>query len=65
MGEFVMEKKINEVKICVPQGFFGGYCSDCIYWEEYNRSSDGRVYCSLYEEWFYPSERRGCFIRVD
>ena len=65
MGEFVMEKKINEVKICIPQGFFGSYCSDCIYWEEYNRLSDGRVYCSWYDEWFYPSERRGCFIRVD
>lgn len=58
-----MKNKVNEIKtkICSPKGFFGGNCSDCIHWEEYNRASDGRAYCSYYDNWYYPSERRGCF----
>ena len=59
-----MKNKANEIKtkICIPKGFFGGNCSDCIYWEEYNRNSDGRAYCSYYDDWYYPSERRNCFV---
>ena len=43
-----MKNKANEIKtkICIPKGFFGGNCSDCIHWEEYNRASDGRAHCS-------------------
>ena len=63
IGVSIMKNKINEIKIkiCIPKGFFGGNCSDCIHWEEYNRASDGRAHCSYYDNWYYPSERRGCF----
>ena len=56
-----MKNKANEIKtkICIPKGFFGGNCS--VHWEEYNRASDGRAHCSYYDNWYYPSERRGCF----
>lgn len=56
-----MKKNVNEMKIRIPQGFFGGNCSDCTHWEPYNRASDGRAYCDHYDNWYYPSERRGCF----
>ena len=55
-----MKKKINEVKICIPQGFFGGNCAGCQYWEDDNKRFDGRAYCSYYEDWFYPSEMHSC-----
>ena len=63
IGVSIMKNKANEIKtkICIPKGFFGGNCSDCIHWEEYNRDSDGRAYCSYYDNWYYPLERRGCF----
>ena len=50
-----MKNKVNEIKtkICIPKGFFGGNCSDCIHWEENNRASDGRAYCSYYDDWYY------------
>ncbi len=30
-----MKNKVNEIrtKICIPKGFFGGNCSDCIHWK--------------------------------
>ena len=67
IGVSIMKNKANEIKtkICIPKGFFGGNCSDCIHWEEYNRASDGRAHCSYYDNWYYPSERRGCFARKE
>ena len=48
-----MKNKANEIKtkICIPKGTFGGNCSGCRYWEEYNRDSSGRAYCSYYDDW--------------
>lgn len=57
-----MANKSKETKIRIPQGFFGGNCAGCRYWEEYNKRFDGRAYCSYYEDWFYPSEIHGCLI---
>ena len=38
IGVSIMKNKINETKtkICIPKGVFGGNCSGCRYWEEYN-----------------------------
>ena len=62
-----MKNKANEIKtkICIPKGAFGGNCSGCRYWEEDNRDSSGRAFCSYYDDWYYPSERRGCFARKE
>ena len=62
-----MKNKANEIKtkICIPKGAFGGNCSGCRYWAEYNRDSSGRAFCSYYDDWYYPSERRGCFARKE
>ena len=62
-----MKNKANEIKtkICIPKGAFGGNCSGCRHWEEYNRDSSGRAFCSYYDDWYYPSERRGCFARKE
>ena len=62
-----MKNKATEIKtkICIPKGAFGGNCSGCRYWEEYNRDSSGRGFCSYYDDWYYPSERRGCFARKE
>ena len=47
-----MKNKANEIKtkICIPKGAFGGNCSGCRYWEEYNRDSSGRAFCSYYDD---------------
>ncbi|WP_147329377.1 MULTISPECIES: hypothetical protein [Megamonas] len=62
-----MKNKVNEIKtkICIPKGTFGGNCLGCRYWEEYNRDSSCRAFCSYYDNWYYPSERRGCFARKE
>ena len=54
-------EKGNEVTI--PHGCFhsgNGNCSDCVYWERYNRDSNDRGYCNHYGSYFHPSERQGC-----
>ncbi len=67
IGASIMKNKVNEIKtkICIPKGTLGGNCSGCRYWEEYNRDSSGRAFCSYYDDWYYPSERRGCFARKE
>ena len=47
-----MKNKVNEIKtkICIPKGAFGGNGSGCRYWEEYNRDSSGRAFCSYYDD---------------
>ena len=60
---FMNNVKRNENQVCIPEGFFGGNCSDCIYWDPYDRNSIGRAYCSWYNSYYYPSERNGCTSR--
>ena len=53
-------KEVGSVKI--PEGKFCGYnCADgCIYWNPYDKDSNGRQYCSHYGSYYYPRERQGC-----
>lgn len=55
-------KKENESAIKLPCGQFCGYnCADgCIYWNPYDKDSNGRQYCSHYDTHYYPRERQGC-----
>ena len=52
-------------KVCettIPTGKFCGHnCADnCIYWNPYDKDSNGRQYCSHYGHYYYPRERQGC-----
>ncbi len=46
----------------IPEGEFCGHnCADgCIYWNPYDKDSNGRQYCSHYNSYYYPRERNGC-----
>lgn len=62
-----MEKN-NEKNIPdLPCGSFCGYhCADdggCIYWNPYDRDSNGRQWCNWYDTYYYPRERSGCLSR--
>ena len=61
----MMENKTNvetTQTVQLPEGCFCGHnCADgCIYWNPYDRDSNGRQYCSHYRTHYYPSERQGC-----
>lgn len=53
--------KNNITSVKIPAGAFCGHnCSDgCIYWNPYDRDSNGRQYCSHYDAYYYPRERQG------
>ena len=53
--------KNNITSVKIPAGAFCGHnCSDgCIYWNPYDRDSNGRQYCSHYDTYYYPRERQG------
>lgn len=61
-----MKKERNDIKkdslIEIPSGVFCGHnCADgCIYWNPYDKDSNGRQYCSHYDTYYYPIERQGC-----
>lgn len=59
------ETKDMENCFVLPEGkFCSGNCSDgCIYWNPYDRDSNGRQYCSWYNSYFYPRERNGCLSK--
>lgn len=61
----MMENKTNvetTQTVQLPGGCFCGHnCADgCIYWNPYDRDSNGRQYCSHYRTHYYPRERQGC-----
>lgn len=62
MEEEEMNKIENEKVFLMPEGNFSGHnCADgCIYWNPYDRDSNGRQYCSWYSSYYYPRERQGC-----
>ena len=47
--------KNNITSVKIPAGAFCGHnCSDgCIYWNPYDRDSNGRQYCSHYDAYLY------------
>lgn len=59
--------KNNITSVKIPAGAFCGHtCSDgCIYWNPYDRDSNGRQYCSHYDAYYYPRERQGCLSYED
>ena len=66
----MMENKTNvetTQTVQLPEGCFCGHnCADgCIYWNPYDRDSNGRQYCSHYRTHYYPSERQGCLSYVE
>lgn len=51
----------NKTVVCIPEGAFSSNCADgCIYWNPYDRDSNGRQYCNYYHTHYNPSERGGC-----
>ena len=46
--------KNNITSVKIPAGAFCGHnCSDgCIYWNPYDRDSNGRQYCSHYDTYY-------------
>lgn len=52
----------KEVRISIPlMPLCGHNCSDgCIYWNPYDKDSNGRQYFSHYGSYYYPGERQGC-----
>lgn len=54
------KEKIKKIEL--PCGKMCGHnCADgCIYWNPYDRDSNGRQYCSHYGSYYYPRERQGC-----
>ena len=58
-----LEHLLHEEKLAA---FCGHNCSDgCIYWNPYDRDSNGRQYCSHYDAYYYPRERQGCLSYED
>ena len=58
------EQKIEEIKL--PCGEFCSNCADdCIYWNPYDRDSNGRQWCNWYNTYYYPRERQGCLSYKD
>ena len=57
-----MTEKNSDIKI--PSGqFCSGNCVGCIYWNPSRKDSNGRQYCSWYDTYYYPDERRGCLSK--
>lgn len=55
-------KKQGKEKIIIPQGYFEGNCSDCIYANFRDRDDYGRVKCEGgYGGYNDPDDRNGCF----
>lgn len=56
------ENKTKKCNIVLPEGKLCGHnCADgCIYWNPYDRDSNGRQYCAYYDTHYYPRERQGC-----
>ena len=52
--------KNNITSVKIPAGADG-----CIYWNPYDRDSNGRQYCSHYDAYYYPRERQGCLSYED
>lgn len=51
-----------KTKIRIPEGYFEGNCSDCIYANLRDRDDRGRVYCEgRYGGYNFPRDREGCF----
>ncbi len=55
-----------------PQLPCGEFCSGdcasprvCVYWNPYDKDSNGRQYCSHYGSYYYPRERGGCLSKKD
>jgi hypothetical protein len=58
-----MQTTKNHAEIKLPEGEFGGNCSDCCHYFSRKRDSpDGsdRAYCDHYDAYYYPDERNGC-----
>lgn len=52
----------KKIEIMLPQGFFEGNCSDCLYANFRDRDEQGRVYCEGgYGGYNFPKDRNGCF----
>lgn len=51
-----------ERELQLPIGKLCGHnCSEgCIYWNPYDKDSNGRQYCAHYDSYYYPRERQGC-----
>ena len=50
----------------IPNGFFSGNCSDCIYANFRDRDDEGRVKCEgRYGGYNHPEDRNGCFYFED
>ena len=49
--------KNNITSVKIPAGAFCGHnCSDgCVYWNPYDRDSNGRQYCSHYDAYYSVS----------
>ncbi len=61
-----MKNKNIETTVKLPEGkFCSGNCSGCVYWNPYDKDSNGRQYCSWYDTYYYPRERNGCLSRKD
>ena len=60
--ENIQTQKTLTEEIRIPCGAFCGHnCADgCIYWNPYDRDSNGRQWCSHYDTYYYPRERQGC-----
>lgn len=57
-----MKEKVKKAACKLPKGVLCGHnCADgCIYWNPYDKDSNGRQYCSHYRSYYYPKERQGC-----
>lgn len=57
-----MMKEQKKVQITIPQGYFEGNCSDCIYANFRDRDDRGRVHCDGgFGGYNFPDDRNGCF----
>lgn len=61
----VTKEHTEEIKL--PCGELCGHnCADgCIYWNPYDRNSNGEQWCSWYDRYFTPRERQGCLSYKD
>lgn len=51
----------ERVTVKIPNGFFEGNCSDCLYANHYDKDRYGRVKCNgRYGGYNKPEDRNGC-----
>ena len=56
MGKNVKTDAGQDSKVQLPKGDFCSYryCLECIYWNPYDRDSDGRPYCFRFDTYLNP-----------